>query len=393
VFRLPRTFCHACAPYLPSRSESRPLVYGGGAIVLGTCALATATADPVPLLIFGGVFSAFLLGIIIHELGHAAAARLAGISVLDISIGSGSLCWVVRLGTLPVYFRTYPFVGAITRTFYDGVEPSRSRSALLLGGGAGVNLLLGIGALAAAQGLANADSYAALVGFGIGAPQIWIGLYALVPRNWSFAGRRVASDGSRLIALLRAPPSKEDALKGRAFALGQRLIVDRRFHEAVEHFRAAHERFPENGSLFALLVHAAGEAAGNRAAVDCYLGDACSADPFKQPDKAGFAWALANVAWSAARLDEPELTDLADRLSQHALGILPSAAGVLAARAVALGRLGQAQEAAALLTEAARLTRFISDKWMSWRSSRPPSVAAGIVTWRTNWPRWTRTCI
>lgn len=84
-----------------------------------------------------GVFLLLNLLILIHELGHLLAARLAGIPVAGFSVGLGPKLWTRRWGRVEYSLRLIPLGGFVTpaaeehefRTF-----PLRNRLAFFAGG-------------------------------------------------------------------------------------------------------------------------------------------------------------------------------------------------------------------------------------------------------------------
>jgi regulator of sigma E protease len=84
-----------------------------------------------------GVFLLLSLLILIHELGHLLAAKLAGIPVASFSVGLGPKLWTRRWGRVEYSLRLIPLGGFVTpaaeehefRTF-----PLRNRIAFFAGG-------------------------------------------------------------------------------------------------------------------------------------------------------------------------------------------------------------------------------------------------------------------
>ena len=56
-----------------------------------------------------GSWSALLL----HELGHALAARLVGVRIWRIRLGAGPAIWRGRVGHCRVHLAVFPFLGAV----------------------------------------------------------------------------------------------------------------------------------------------------------------------------------------------------------------------------------------------------------------------------------------
>lgn len=366
VCRISRTFCYGCAPYRPSRNERAPIVLVVP-ILIACGAVAFWSVELPPLLIVpivAYILVALILAIVVHEFGHAGAARLAGISVFSLTLGSGPLYAVIRVGAFPFYVRTYLLSGGITQSFYDTVGPARWREAVLLAGGAGANVLaatFGFVLLVAAGGF-DADFLTFVSMLGLGVSQSGAAVIALVPRTNTIGFARLASDGKRLLALPRSLTFHDNAMKRAARYRGAILLRERRYEAARDHFRGAHRRFPDDGVIFAFLLDAAAKAEGHEAAVACYLDDASGADPFDQRDKLGFTLAAINLAWSAALSGDLAVLDLADRVSQRAIELLATNGYAQAARGAVLTKLNQTEAGAALLTTAARAIVQLADK-------------------------------
>jgi regulator of sigma E protease len=76
--------------------------------------------------------------VVIHEAGHLAAARLAGIPVAGFSVGFGPKLWARRWGQVEYSLRAFPLGGFVTPAITDEDEfraiPLRKRLAFFLGG-------------------------------------------------------------------------------------------------------------------------------------------------------------------------------------------------------------------------------------------------------------------
>jgi tetratricopeptide (TPR) repeat protein len=309
---------------------------------------------------------AYVPAIVVHELGHAVTARLAGLELYTVTIGTGPLRAVLPMLGGVLEFRTYPLSGGITRSYFRDTKPARWRRALMVAGGPLANLIAAIlvGSAFAVAGSAIMEDWlwAAALIWVVAGTQLVMMVNALIPRRIAIGGHRLPSDGLTLIELWRNRSTADSTLFPSLWFHGNRLLREHRDDEALSHFEAAYERLPQSGAMLALLVHTAAKVQGHRAAVEYYLKSPCAADPFAQPDKDGFAFAYTNVAWCAALSGDETLLDLADRLSRHALEMRRLTADAQGARGAVLSRQGHLEEGAAMLGNAIRACRTFSDK-------------------------------
>jgi regulator of sigma E protease len=85
-----------------------------------------------------GILLLLSLLIVIHELGHLVAAKLAGIPVASFSVGLGPKLWTRRWGQVEYALRALPLGGFVMLAVVDEEElraiPLRKRLAFYLGG-------------------------------------------------------------------------------------------------------------------------------------------------------------------------------------------------------------------------------------------------------------------
>jgi len=89
-------------------------------------------------MIYLGILALLSLLVVIHELGHLAAARLAGIPVAGFSVGFGPKLWTRRWGQVEYSLRALPLGGFVMPAMTDEQEfsalPLGKRLAFFLGG-------------------------------------------------------------------------------------------------------------------------------------------------------------------------------------------------------------------------------------------------------------------
>lgn len=141
---------HDPAPDRAPRGNERWMLLGAFGIALGALvAIVVEDYEPVKLAPVFMLLSWFPL-IALHELGHAAVARLVGWRVDAIVIGFGVEALRFRLLGVPCTLKAYPLGGYVV----PGPRSTagiRLRSALVYAAGPGVELLL-VGAIALALG-------------------------------------------------------------------------------------------------------------------------------------------------------------------------------------------------------------------------------------------------
>ncbi len=148
---------------------------------------------------------AWVVLLVLHEFGHAIAARLLGWRVERISIGAGRIRWERRFLGMPVEFRTLPLSGFVLPRPVDLRAP-RLKQCLIYAAGPGIELLavafvacvVGADRLLAASahpGMIAAQSFcvAALLGAG----------FNLIPLSHRSGGGAAWSDGLGMILCWR----------------------------------------------------------------------------------------------------------------------------------------------------------------------------------------------
>lgn len=185
-----------------SMTDGRRLFERRTALAFGVSAvIAAVVAGKFPVLLLWTV-AGWTLGIVVHELGHAAFAAMASIAAYRIVIGVGPLLWRARLRDTWLEVRVWPVAGHVQS--YLSVNDRGYREALFLIGGVMGNLAV-VGLLFALHRLgAQADAVRALM-----IPQMAIILLSTVPSP----SRHGGSDGLKLLHLLRRPATGAAALR------------------------------------------------------------------------------------------------------------------------------------------------------------------------------------
>ena len=143
-----------------------------------------------------GILALLSLLIVIHELGHLAAAKLARIPVAGFSVGFGPKLWTRRWGQVEYSLRALPLGGFVRLAVTDEEElraiPLRKRLAFFLGGPL-ANLLAALPLLS---------------------------ILNVTARGWSFYQlviapfRQIAATCWQILGVLANLPSRPEALSG-----------------------------------------------------------------------------------------------------------------------------------------------------------------------------------
>lgn len=297
-------------------------------------------------LIFIILFWAPLL--VLHELGHALAARQLGWRVREIVIGFGRELWRWQCGTTLLRIKLLPLEGYVVPAPSDARQ-LRLKSALIYAAGPGAELLLLLLLLAAfgwdsVFGNATSAGQVALQSLAIA---ILLGAgFNLLP----FRSDGGVSDG---LGILSSPFLSEEAIQCRLLSYELRRMQELQDSgdtaAALELSTQCLQRFPGNITL--QLAHAATLASHRQTnAARAYVRERL-ADENLQP-AARRAWLLAQ-AQIELDAEEPSWLVL-DLALQKALTDAPRAAGLLALKGAALVLRGRYDEGGQLLADAWR---------------------------------------
>jgi Zn-dependent protease len=169
-----------------------------------------------------GAVAAVIVSLIIHELGHAAMAKLLGCELLTICVGAGRQLLDRDIGSrerpVRVLVRLVPIGGYIQNVHRDGSHFRRNQ-ALVSAAGPGANFVLG--AILAA--VAGPNHPAVLL-------NILLGLANLVPYSKQIPGvaRRIGTDGYQVIEVVRGMRTFDPASAVAPFLVRAEAALDRR---------------------------------------------------------------------------------------------------------------------------------------------------------------------
>lgn len=367
IFGRKRAFCHGCAPYQPTRWERASVhslwMFMAGALLVAGGVRGLLQGIGYLWVVFGAMGLFWGATTIVHELGHVAAARAAGMTVVRVTVGSGPLLVARQWRDIRFELRRFTLMGGLTAV-YDPIEPPEKwRHVVMLLGGAGANLLLlllGAGALALLiSRYALSNPFVVAVAFGALLSQVFAIVANLLPRRPRPDRPGRTTDGRHIVDLFRAKDFPRKAQEGGLFWRGMALLQSDRNAEAQAHFEEAHRLFPDSVMLFSLLVYSATMAAGPQAALRYYFQRSREFDGKREADN---AWAYMSVAWCALLTQDPAMLPLADDLTQRAIASLPTAPKIQGTRGAVLVEMGQLEPGLALLREGIRGTPELGEK-------------------------------
>jgi len=289
------------------------------------------------------------ISIVVHELGHAVAARLVGLEVGAIVIGVGRKLWSGEIFGTAVTLHAWPLSG-LTFLGAQSLDFLRTRLWFATLMGPVTNALLALLAV---------EQWPDLVAkYGVPLLSLWIitngllALQSLVPRRFSHAGEMLSTDG---LALLQIPRITLEQLESylftasllRAYARFER----REYAGARDICLKGLEHAPDNLQLQVLLTacHSyLGNYAGSRALLVPLLRQYANADgTVRAAIENNMAFALLMSSPSAG-YDSDMLIE-ADRLSANAFTLFPCALPYRSTRSLILTATGRPDRALDLL--------------------------------------------
>jgi len=264
--------------------------------------------------------------LVLHELGHALAARLLGWRVREIVIGFGRTLWQFSYGETLVKIKMAPIEGYVLPA---PTEPGNARlkSMLIYAAGPGAELLL-LAFLVAVLGrdtVFNDSDQVSLIALKTLAVVIVVGAgFNLLP----FRTEGAVSDG---LGILSSPFLPDEVIEMRLLTFEMReiqaLLDKGRAAAAVDRIRTLREKFPTN-SWLALMLATALAADGKADEARSYVRDNLANGGLT--DELRRAW-LAVQAEIELESSEPDFLVL-DLALQKALKLTPEAPDLLAIR-------------------------------------------------------------
>lgn len=382
-----RTFCMACQPYRATRLEFATYVNAGLMTAAGTLIvlfLPAGFAGFGSLFLFFGVFlSSRLLTIVVHEAGHAIAARLAGMKVVAISIGSGPVIMVRHWKGIRLEIHKFLLTRGAAASYHPGDQAGRAPEALmLLGGVMGNAVVLAVGILICStyytRHIADHLALVAIV-FGILGSQAIAVAVNIFPRESRFRYGMVQSDGKRLLALAKKDEFVRGVMVKRLLLLGMLHLENGRYDKAVAHYESSWDFVVQNSVLFLSYIYCLAMSEGPHAVLACYFDRQRFFQSNKTEDPAHVALFDNNVAWAALTANDSNFLELADSLSGKAVELAPDFAPFQGTRGAVLVQMGDHEAGLSLLRLAIRGNGFIGGKALlaPWIAKAERAMGAG----------------
>jgi tetratricopeptide (TPR) repeat protein len=346
----PRRFCPDCTLKRQTNSFLLDIavIIGAGILIFSMNPNSRAAATVLLISLIALVIIPLIL---IHELAHAAVAKLTGLRVFGIVIGVGKTIWSGKLFGMQWAINSLP-IGGITSVGARPVPNIRGKLFLVYLAGPASHILLAYASHLLSRML-PAGSFWGRFLVALVFANILLALFNLFPRKLSFTTGVQGTDGWHLF---RTPFLKEQELTklhvGYFAAEALLAYTENDFDTAktwVEQALALDGDSAIARNVLGILQMARGEYPASRTTFLQLL----ETEESKEP--ALHYILLNNVAYLNALMGDPALLTEADQYSAEALKHLPWVAPVVGTRGTVLVELGQIEEGIALLTKAMSL--------------------------------------
>ncbi len=300
---------------------------------------------------------------LIHEAGHAFAARLMGQVVSQARIGCGPVRHKLRAGEVTFEIRAYPWMGGLVRFFDPKGTTHRGAKAFIIAAGPLANLLAAVISFTLSYLCQDVEAIAAIF-LGFGFFNALGTVFNLIPSRFG-DNETVPSDGRQLLNLFKRgePPNP------RLLQIGRIINYSHmgRYAEAVATAQENQEWHSPSSKLIlaAQILHDLSRSQGNRVALDFYFAHQAE---FENPENidadatSGVPWIQANVAWSALKLGDPAVAELAGRMAEAAIAVVPDKPDMWVVHGAWLVSVDRSDEGLPFLVRAARTISNNIDK-------------------------------
>jgi tetratricopeptide (TPR) repeat protein len=303
-----------------------------------------------------------IFAILPHELGHAIAAKLCGLRVFRICIGTGKKWLSMRILGFETHFLTIP-MGGLTQAAHLDFQWFRLKRLTYVLAGPAINLVMA-GIVLLFVPLRELFSwrsfqYSVPVGQLFFLTNLVVVIENPFPHNLKTSVGKVPSDGKAIWLTLFLKREAMEAQHALWFGLECMVCIEKGdFSGALSWCERGLILYPDNPELINLRGNALLECNQFELACECFLKLLSSSEG----NKLFRAFILNNVAYADALLGRDELLSEADQYSQEALASLSWVAAVKGTHGTVLVALGRYDEALPLLRESMELAETASGK-------------------------------
>lgn len=305
------------APRLPLSTVERALLslFGVGFVGLIAADLARGFSTNKLAVVFVLVFWVPLL--VLHELGHAAAARMVGWRVSEIVIGFGRELLRFRIGETRVSVRAMPVEGYVLPYATDGSHPRKKLAFIYLAGP--LTQLAVLAVLAALWRFELPEPGGSVGDVALQSLALSAALGALCTLIPYVSGRNPSDGLGALSSWLRSDENLTERLAAPFASEARRLLLRERAALAADVVRAGLERHPSDVRLLGLSAvcrAASGDAPGAYAALEA-LGPPDVRPPGERAEL------LADAGWAVLFAGDSALLGDARRALESAHELIP----------------------------------------------------------------------
>ncbi|HEX3046879.1 MAG TPA: site-2 protease family protein [Bacillota bacterium] len=343
------TYCQVCADNLASRTFKQKMFFSFCSAFAVSLYFLYDFFKSIWLPLSFVLVPAFITAaVIFHEIGHALVARIIGLKVHFVIIGSGKPWFKFKLGKTEIDIRSQPFSG-FTGPAFTSIKGARYKRFLISGAGPFMNLVLAILPFFLAikefiWWISFWNPYLPLQMF------ILVNLYSFImamwPRTHNTPLGRMPNDGK---SLLMIPTMSQSTIEGWLtvnFSLEAKKLREAEDFQAAERVvREGLAKFPDNPTNLNDLALIYLETSQYHEALTILhaLMKRVDAEPSMIHIFAN------NIAWTNLLTGDPELLDEADRLSEEAYRFHPRMPSIMNTRGWVLITRGRVEDGIFLL--------------------------------------------
>jgi tetratricopeptide (TPR) repeat protein len=289
--------------------------------------------------------------VVLHEVAHLLVARIVGLRVFAIHLGTGKIIYSVRFLGLRWVLRQIPISG-VTIVAGPLIPRYRLRKFLTYLAGPGLHLVL----LFISLGLLSGQLFAPVTNLiqTLAQAGFWINLLMLVgnlyPHKIATSAGVAGTDGWAMLHVFRLSPAELEAQQAIYFVLEANEAIEQGQKEAARPWvEKGQELYPNNPLIVNLAGFVYSHLAEYQRARSAFL-QTLESDP---PPSAGLKYlAMNNIAFVDLMLEDPALLPEADAYSEQAYQNFSWEPLIVGTRGAVLVTLGKPDEGIELLKKA-----------------------------------------